>query len=180
MRIVAGRWKGHPLVAPKGKLTRPTSDRVREALFNILGDIDAFVILDLFSGTGAVALEALSRGAGSAVCVERNHAALRAIRTNAERLGANHQLTVAAQDVNNYLASDRSSYSLIFADPPWAEARVFAEEWGETLVQLLLPDGCLVLERGRRDAPPPELPTLEGPQLRIYGDTALVFYRKRA
>src|SRR6185295_5984670 len=88
LRIVAGRWRGRRLVAPRGRDTRPTSDRVREALFSILGPLEGERVLDLFAGSGALGLEALSRGAASATLVERAPAALRALRDNVADLGA--------------------------------------------------------------------------------------------
>src|SRR3954468_19260619 len=118
MRIVAGRWRGRRLVAPPGRTTRPTSDRVREALFSILGPLDGERVLDLYAGSGAVGLEALSRGAAEATLVERDPAALRALRANVEALGADAR--VIAGDVAAFLRSAAQAdghYDLVFLDP---------------------------------------------------------------
>ncbi|MDO8916019.1 MAG: RsmD family RNA methyltransferase, partial [Coriobacteriia bacterium] len=103
MRIVGGAWRGRPLVSPSGPTTRPTSDRVREALFDALGarlgsDLGGGAVLDLFAGTGALGLEALSRGASSAVFVENDRAALVALRRNIETLGAGPRAVVVPGD----------------------------------------------------------------------------------
>lgn len=178
MRIVAGEWRGRTLVAPRGDATRPTSDRVREALFSILADLDGADVLDLFAGTGAVALEALSRGARRAVCVERARPALAALHANAERLGARSRLEVRKEDVRRFLASTNEVFDLVFADPPWAEAEAFFQTVGERAAAQVGPKGVLVLERAKRSPPPRPLHGLEGPDLRVYGDTALALFRR--
>ena len=99
MRIVAGTLKSRALRAPKGDATRPTTDRVRESLFAVLGDLDGVRVLDLYSGSGALAIEALSRGATSAVCVEQNRQALDAIKDNRDSLGLKDRLTIVARRV---------------------------------------------------------------------------------
>src|SRR5258707_14629336 len=101
MRVIAGQWGGRRLAAPPGRATRPTSDRVREALFSILGPLDGERVLDLFAGSGALGLEALSRGAASATLVERAPAALRALRENVAALGADAE--VVATDARSFL-----------------------------------------------------------------------------
>ena len=97
MRIVAGEFRGRRLVAPSGSGTRPTSDRVRESLFSIVGPVDGDVVLDVFAGTGALAMEALSRGASSAVAIERDRSAVRALRTNVDALDLGDRLRVVAR-----------------------------------------------------------------------------------
>lgn len=179
MRIVAGRYRGQRLTAPKTQTTRPTSDRVREALFNILGSIQDFRVLDLFSGTGAIALEALSRGAQQATCVEKDRKALAALKDNAARLQVGSHLSIVPQDVHRFCRQNPPLlFDLIFADPPWAEAHPFVEAHGKSLSRWLSDSGYLILERDRKDTPPPELVGLKGPDLRTYGDTLLAIYRK--
>jgi 16S rRNA (guanine966-N2)-methyltransferase len=117
MRVVAGEYRGRRLQAPRGTSVRPTSDRVREALFSILGDIEGLRVLDLFAGSGALAIEALSRGAASATLVENDRAALDAIRANLAPLeGANAEIVRA--DALAWLGGRRGPFDLVFADPP--------------------------------------------------------------
>lgn len=175
MRIIAGEWGGRPLVGPRGSQTRPTSDRVREALFNILGDMDGLSLLDLFAGTGAVALEALSRGAARAEAVERDRAALAALRTNQKRLDAT-RLEVRSEAVERFLGRPPQRFDVVFADPPWAEVPAFLETYGTHLATWTAADGWFVLERSRREASAPELPGFDAPRPRRYGDTELVLW----
>src|SRR5881394_1213907 len=123
MRIIAGEWGGRRLAAPPGRDTRPTSDRVREALFSILGPLDGARVLDLFAGSGALGLEALSRGAAQATLVERAPAALRALRENVAE--------VVAADARAYLRAAReqgAQYDLVFLDPPYNAAAALGRE----------------------------------------------------
>lgn len=120
MRIIAGQWRGRPLAAPKGDATRPTADRSREALFSMLasrlGSFEGLAVADLFAGTGALGLEALSRGAASCVFVERERDALDVLRANIAKLGAVAE--VRAQDVAA-LGPARAPYDLLLLDPPY-------------------------------------------------------------
>lgn len=122
MRIIAGRWRGRPLIAPKGEATRPTADRVREALFSMLasrvGSFEGLAVADLFAGSGALGLEALSRGAGSCLFVEEDRAALDALRANIAKLGA-EGATVRAGSVMA-LGPAATPLDLILMDPPYA------------------------------------------------------------
>ncbi|USI72177.1 16S rRNA (guanine(966)-N(2))-methyltransferase RsmD [Sphingomonas morindae] len=122
MRIIAGQWRGRPLVAPRSSETRPTADRAREGLFSMLtsrlGAFDGLAVLDLFAGTGALGLEALSRGAGTCLFVEQDRAALAALRTNIERLGATGT-EVKAQSVTTLGPAGRA-HDLVLLDPPYA------------------------------------------------------------
>jgi 16S rRNA (guanine966-N2)-methyltransferase len=120
MRIIAGQWRGRPIIAPKGEATRPTADRTREALFSMLtsrlGSFEGLVVADLFAGSGALGLEALSRGAGSCVFVEQDRAALDALRANIATLGA--KADVRAQSVMALPPATRPC-DLILMDPPY-------------------------------------------------------------
>ena len=122
MRIIAGEWRGRKLVTPKGEATRPTADRTRETLFSMLtsrlGSFDGLRVADLFAGSGALGLEALSRGAASCLFVEQDAAALKAIRANVETLGARGKATVQAGSVMA-LAPAAAAYDLILLDPPY-------------------------------------------------------------
>src|SRR5689334_16825570 len=127
MRITGGRWRSRALQAPRGMTTRPTSDRVREALFSmlvsdgLLGDEDGPRVLDLYSGSGALAFEALSRGASSAVLVEQGRDALAAIRDNARSLEAEGLVRVVAGKVDRVLEKLEGPFGIVFVDPPYAD-----------------------------------------------------------
>jgi 16S rRNA (guanine966-N2)-methyltransferase len=122
MRIIAGSWRGRPLDAPPGNVTRPTSDRAREGLFSMLasrlGSFEDLDVADLFAGTGALGLEALSRGAASCTFVEKDRVALDILRRNIERLGAGDRADLRAQAVEHVPAPSRP-YDLILMDPPY-------------------------------------------------------------
>src|SRR5512144_2567254 len=129
MRVIAGKFRGRPLRAPRGLTTRPTADRAREAIFQILGDLTGLRVLDLYAGTGAMGIEALSRGAGHAVFVESDAAAAKAIRDNVERLGLTGQTTLLTAVVER--ARPRleklGPFDLVLADSPWRIAQEAAE-----------------------------------------------------
>ena len=187
MRVIAGEYRSRVLQAPRGLDTRPTSDRLRETLFNVLAPrIAGAVFVDLYAGTGAVGIEALSRGAREAIFVEQAEAALRAIRGNLASLGIKGGYALEARSVGaalRRLAEAGRQANLIFLDPPYAQA----EEYGQALGLLggecagVLAEGALVIaeHEKRRD--------LEGAygELQRYrvlkqGDAALSFYRAKA
>lgn len=120
MRIIAGQWRGRPLVSPVGEVTRPTADRTREALFSMLtsrlGSLEGLAVADLFAGSGALGFEALSRGAASCIFVERDQTALEALRTNAAKLGV--RADIRAQSATT-LGAAAAPLDLIMADPPY-------------------------------------------------------------
>lgn len=178
MRVIAGRLGGRRLQAPKGKATtRPTSDRVKEALFSTLGDLHGAVVLDLFAGTGALGIEALSRGAARAVFVERDRAAVAAIRANLAALeldGSRAELRVG--DARGALRAAREAgetYDLVFVDPPYDHAREWAGELAELLPAVLGPGARVVVESDRRA--PAGLP-LAVAQSKRYGDTTITIH----
>src|SRR6476659_4469299 len=117
MRIIAGTHRGHRIAAPAGRETRPTADRVRENAFNLIGPVDDADVLDLFAGSGAMGLEALSRGAASATFVESDREACRVINANLDKLDLRG--TVLQQDVLRALAGERRTYDLVLCDPPY-------------------------------------------------------------
>src|SRR5213076_1549095 len=171
MRIVAGSRKGAKIFAPKGLDTRPTADRVREAVFNLVGPVDGATVLDLYAGSGAMGLEALSRGAGRAVFVESDRDACRTIERNLEKL----RLTgarVACSDVLAFLASERQRYDLVLVDPPY-ELRDHAR-FARYLPRVLADDGLLVFETAAKVEP--EVP-LQLRTSRRYGAARLTLYR---
>ncbi len=157
MRIIAGEWRGRAIEAPPGLGTRPTGDRVRETLFSMLasrlGSFEDLRVADLFAGSGALGLEALSRGAASATFVESDSKALAAIRRNAEKLGASERVLVLA---GSALALPRSEpFDLIFADPPYAPASGTALVRSVGKAAWLAPGGWLGVETGRGDVVDP-------------------------
>lgn len=182
MRIVAGTAKGRVLQGPSSeRITRPTADRVRETLFNILGQsVDPIDVLDLFGGTGALALEALSRGAARAVVVERDREALGLIRKNAEALGFYPQLRVIAAPVEKALASlgkEGARFPLVFADPPYALEVLVPTLEGLVQHGLLEPGALVVFEHGKQEAAPEVIAGLTREDQRTFGATRVSFYR---
>jgi 16S rRNA (guanine(966)-N(2))-methyltransferase RsmD len=181
MRITGGGFRSRTLKAPKGSATRPTSDRVREALFSILGPrASAGRVLDLYAGTGALGLEALSRGASAATFVERTKEALVALNANIDALGVRARTRVLAMPVERALgalAQDAERFDLVFADPPYADVTSGAAlEVIGLAGPLLREGGLLVLEHASRDEPVGETGALVREDVRTYGDTALSFY----
>ena len=173
MRVVAGVFGGRTLVAPRGRSTRPTSDRVREALFSILGPaVDGARVLDLFAGSGALGLEALSRGAERVVFVESDWDACRTINANLDKLELN--AIVLCQDVLRAVGSERSAYDLVLCDPPYDYER--RDCLAPHLARVLAPDGLLVYETAARDQP--DVPGLETRTSRKYGAARLTLFER--
>jgi 16S rRNA (guanine966-N2)-methyltransferase len=171
VRIVAGEHRGARIFAPKGRETRPTSDRVREAAFNLIGPVDGASVLDLYAGSGAMGLEALSRGADSAVFVENDRDACRAIDRNIEKLGV-RGARVVRRDVLQALASERRTYDLVLCDPPYDFAD--HDRLAAYLAHVLAPDGLLVYESGARETP--EIQGLRLRTSRTYGSARLTLF----
>ena len=174
MRIVAGRFGGRRLAAPPGRGTRPTSDRVREALFSILGPLDGLRVLDLYAGSGALGIEALSRGAERALLVERDPRAVAVIRANLDALGlAEPEAAVHAGPARAALrnASARGdTYDLVFLDPPYRSAPELGRELSEALQPLMSGRGRVVSESDRRAPLHLVFPLTDE---RRYGDTLI-------
>lgn len=179
MRIVAGELGGRVLRAPHGAATRPTSEKVRQALFNILGPPGPDVhVLDLFAGSGALGLEALSRGAATATFVERARPALIALRGNLTELAVGARARVVATDVASFLASHGPgpAWTWIFLDPPYA-AGVVAATLAALPADRLTADAIVMVEHAHRAPPPERSGFLLRTDLRRYGDTSLSWYR---
>jgi 16S rRNA (guanine966-N2)-methyltransferase len=175
MRIIAGSRKGHRITAPKGLSTRPTGDRVREAAFNLIGPVDGASVLDLFAGSGAMGLEALSRGAERAVFVESDPEACRAIEQNLDRLGL-VGATVLRRDAAQALASEAGAgrrYDLVLVDPPYGIFAALQTTLASYLSAVLAPDGLVVVETSSREHP--ELPLAERTSRR-YGSARLTLF----
>jgi 16S rRNA (guanine966-N2)-methyltransferase len=172
VRVVAGAYGGRRLVAPPGDATRPTSDRVREALFSVLGEsVQGARVLDLFAGSGALGIEALSRGAAAAVFVDRAQPAISAIRANLEALGIDADVRRMHARTALRTATDRGeAYDLVFLDPPYRRAAELGRELSEALPAVLAPGARVVSESDRREPLALELPLTDE---RRYGDTVI-------
>lgn len=181
MRVIAGSARGRRLAAPPGEGTRPTADRVREALFSILGPPPAgAVVLDLFAGAGTLGIEALSRGAERAVFVDHARAAARVLRKNLEDLGLADRAEVHVGDATRFarrFEREGRSFSWIFLDPPYAAGLADAALAVIGTGRLLAPGGTLVVEHDRRAPPQDRHGLLLKADCRRYGDTELTFYR---
>jgi 16S rRNA (guanine966-N2)-methyltransferase len=171
VRVVAGEFKGRRLAAPRGRRTRPTADRVREALFSMLGDVSGARVLDLYAGSGALGIEALSRGAESAVFVERDRAALAALERNLEATGAPGE--VRRQDVARFLARQEGTFDLVFCDPPYDGAPAIAATLAAALPEILDEDARIVTESDKRNPLVLPLPLVVE---RSYGDTRIAIH----
>ncbi len=168
MRVIAGSRKGHKLAAPHGLDTRPTSDRVRENVFNLVGPVDGARVLDLFAGSGALGIEALSRGATSAVFVERDPDAVRTIERNLDKLIHGDAVRAIAQE-----AIAGAKYDLVLVDPPYGMLTEIQPRLARHLPSLLAADGVLVVETDSRTEP--DLP-LAVRTSRKYGQTRVTLF----
>jgi 16S rRNA (guanine966-N2)-methyltransferase len=176
MRVVAGELKGRRLASPKSSEVRPTADRVREALFSILGDVSGARVLDLFAGTGALAIEALSRGAAHATLVDTE---LSTARRNVSGLGLDDRATVVRSDAIEYLrragrgmksSAQAAGFDLIFCDPPYRLASRIEEQLDSLIPPVLAPEGRVIVESAVKDPLRLSLPLLADKR---YGDTAI-------
>lgn len=170
MRIIAGEWRGRRIKAPPDRKVRPTADRVREAWMSILQqDLPGSRVVDLFAGSGALGLEALSRGADSVTFVEVSRRVLETLQANAEALGAADRITTLRGDALRFVETlSEGAFDLALADPPYGDrmAHALAERWLDRPFSTVLS-----LEHSSRE-------TLPGsPDVRRYGDTAVSFYR---
>ena len=179
MRVITGKARGVQLKTPEGMLTRPTTDRVKEALFSIINfDIPGAKVLDLFGGTGQLGIEALSRGAKSTVFVDAREEACKLIRENLKRTKLEQDAKVVRSDYLDYLERCREKFSVIFLDPPYAE--VFLENALNriTEIDILQSDGIIVTERPLGKELPWELEGYTRSRDYKYGKTLLTLYRK--
>jgi 16S rRNA (guanine966-N2)-methyltransferase len=177
VRIVGGELGGRVLRAPAGTRTRPTSEKVREAVFAIVGDVAGARVLDLFAGSGALGLEALSRGAAHATFVDAGKPAIAAIRANIATLGVGDRATVIAGDALAAAArAPEAPWRIVFVDPPYASA-LAARALAALAPEHLAPGAVIVIEHDRHNAPPDAVGSLLRTDQRRYGDTMISFYR---
>lgn len=186
MRIIAGLYRSRTLEAPRGLATRPSSDRLRETLFNVLAPrIEGAVFLDLYAGSGAVGIEALSRGAERVTFVERAPAALQALRGNLAKLAISSGFRIDSGSVSaalKHLGKENQRFDLVFLDPPWDAAAEYATTLGVLggSARGLLADGALVIaEHRRKERLEESYGTLERIRVLEQGDAALNFYAFR-
>jgi 16S rRNA (guanine(966)-N(2))-methyltransferase RsmD len=170
VRIVAGDLRGRRIEAPRGAAVRPTADRVREAIFSIIGDIAGARVLDLFCGTGALAIEAISRGAASATLVDTRTGTA---RRNVRALELAGRCTIVRSDARRYLRRERSRFDLVFCDPPYKLADRLAPELESLVPPRIAEGGRLILEGAVRAPIELGLPLLVE---RRYGDTLIRVY----
>jgi 16S rRNA (guanine966-N2)-methyltransferase len=182
MRVIAGRYRSRQLVAPRGIKTRPTSDRMRETLFNVLAPrIQDAVVADLFAGTGAIGIEALSRGARQVYFAENARPALMALRANLQTLGIGPEATVEASGalpLLRRLVASGVRLDVIYLDPPYREEQAYTQILGflgrEPILQ---PDAVVVAEHTRRTELP-EVPGLEAYREITHGEASICFFRR--
>lgn len=183
MRVTAGADRGRKLRAPRGATTRPTGSKVREAMFNILGPPPEFPVLDLYAGSGALGIEALSRGAASAAFVERDSRALAALHRNLRELGFSARARVINSTVVNALQRlaqepKQAPFGWVFVDPPYAGGEVEPVLSILSDGQLLAQGAVIIVEHDRHNVPPDSLGNLYLSDRRYYGDTGVSFYRR--
>jgi 16S rRNA (guanine(966)-N(2))-methyltransferase RsmD len=181
MRVIAGVHRGRRLIGPTGQAIRPTADRVREALFSILGQrTPGARLLDLYAGTGAIGIEALSRGAAHVTFVEANRQALRLLHRNLAACGMEQQTRVCASRVEDFFRRNQPTsgpYDIIFCDPPYdvtIDLMTSIQTWD---TGWFADDGIVVVEHARKAAIPPTLGWLMPGRRYDYGDTALTVWR---
>jgi 16S rRNA (guanine(966)-N(2))-methyltransferase RsmD len=176
VRVVAGHYKGRRLKAPAGSGTRPTADRVREALFSILGSVEGLRVADLYAGSGALGIEALSRGAASAVFVESDRRAAEVIRENVATVGAEHAEVVQSDAIPWLRSAAAARFDLVFCDPPYDAAGSLTQPLSELLPLATAPEARIVTESAKRNPLALDLPLLDE---RTYGDTRIAIHRGR-
>ena len=179
MRIIAGQRKGARIFAPKGMETRPTGDRVREAAFNLIGPVDGARVLDLFAGSGAMGLEALSRGAEAVTFVESDAGAATTIERNLDKLGL-VGATLVRSDGLRALATEAAAgrrYDLVLIDPPYRMLAGISSSLGTYLPSVLEPSGLVVVESDACEEPELPLPKRTS---RRYGSTRLTVFEATA
>ena len=183
MRVTAGAERGRKMRAPRGAITRPTGAKVREAIFNILGPLSPHSVLDLFAGTGALGIEALSRGASQATFVERDARALAALHRNLREFELTSRARVVdsgvAMALHRLSAEKAQRFSWVFVDPPYSAGEVEPVLALLSGGQLLDNGAVVVVEHDRHHLPPEHVGALELVDQRFYGDTGLSFYRRQ-
>jgi 16S rRNA (guanine966-N2)-methyltransferase len=181
LRIIAGRWKGKPLLSLKGITTRPTSDRVKESVFNIIQSyVPDSMVLDLFAGTGSLGLEALSRGCKRVIFVERDPRAMEILNKNRTSLEYCGKSEVIRRDVLSAIKgfSGSKKFDIIFADPPYDIGLAIPVLEAISTEDVLNEKGVIVLEHHAGEIQPEQIGSLKKIQARKYGNTCISFYKR--
>lgn len=180
MRVSGGTGRGRKLKAPGGSRVRPTSDKVKQALFNILGErSEGAVFLDLFAGAGGIGIEALSRGAAEAVFVDASKDSIRLVRENLAMTGFDARAQVVQADAEAFLRKGGRSFDIVFLDPPYAEDLLPLLE-AVSAADILKPDAIVVAEHFKKQPSPQSAGPLALYREAAYGDTVLAFYTQKA
>jgi 16S rRNA (guanine966-N2)-methyltransferase len=176
MRIISGKYGKRLLVTPKGFITHPMGERIRQAMFNsLLGKLEDAEVLDAFAGSGALGLEAISRGAKHATFVERDRGALMALDQNIKSLKCEDDTRVVRRGVSSFIDDEVKKYDIIFADPPYNKPQLST---ASKLLDLLKPGGYMILSYPGRGEAPPSKHGIVVVDNRGYGNAALAFYRR--
>lgn len=182
MRIIGGEFRSRSIAMPKGVLIRPTQDKVRQAIFNILGDVSGKRVLDLFAGSGAFGLESLSRGAVFATMVDDHPACIKTIQENADSLRLNSDyyniIRHNAIDISGAMPIGEIAYDLVFMDPPYGKGLAKKCLINMDSCDILSRNALIVVETRYSDPMPEHLDTMELLRQRKYGDTAITLFRK--
>lgn len=175
MRIIAGRLGGRSFESPRSFKTHPMSDKMRGALFNMLGDIGGLTVLDAFAGSGALSFEAVSRGAASATAIDNDRGAQRTIANNVTQLGVGREVKLIKASANAWLQTNpEARFDIVLCDPPYIDLQ---PNLLARLAQAVKPDGLYVLSWPGSQEPPEALADLTQLERRNYGDASLVIYR---
>lgn len=182
MRVVAGTYGGRRLKSLSGDQTRPTSDKVKGSIFNMIGPyFDGGVVLDLFSGSGSLAIEAVSRGCFAAVCVEKSFQAIKVIEENIEITKEKEKFSVLKADADHALTQfgqQNKSFDYIFLDPPYAKQKIVAQVERMLELELINPEGLIICEIDVKVQLPDEIPGLSLYKRKTYGTTEIVIYER--
>lgn len=174
MRVIAGKLGGRTFDSPQTELTHPMSDKIRGALFNILGDIEGLQVVDVFAGSGALSFEAISRGAVHVTAIESDHKAQATIRSNIMKLGLADQITLVSTTAQTWLQTTAATFDVVLLDPPYDNRQEVL------IVQLMerVSQGGLAVLSWPTDVQPPSMPHMNCVMQRTYGDAQLLFYRR--
>lgn len=181
MRVIAGDYRGRKLKSLSGDNTRPTSDKVKESIFNMIGPyFDGGTILDLFSGSGSLAIEAVSRGMDQAVCVDRNYQAIKIIQENIAITKEPEKFEAIKGDANKLLTrfvAEKRVFDLVFLDPPYAKQEIVDQIEQMLISGLLAADSRIVCETDKKVVLPESIGTLQQTRQQVYGLSAVTIYR---
>lgn len=182
MRVIAGEYGGRKLKALSGDNTRPTTDKVKGSIFNMIGPyFDGGVALDLFSGSGSLAIEAVSRGMAHGYCVEKNYGAIKVINENIAMTKEEEKFTIKKMDADNALkvfAAEQRQFNLILLDPPYAQQKIVAQLELMEKLALFASDCLVVCETDRSVKLPDQVMGLTVKRRQIYGSTEIVIYER--